>query len=1072
MTVIQSGLTPADQSDKPKNNFETALFNAGNAQPFDKTKIRGPSIPLPYQNVQAPNNGSITYTPLGTDKKVTVSEQSDPALYKQLLAQYQTSQNEEATSKGIAQSNTDGYETADATTVAPGLANYKAIGSVDEMGPGLIRYETQAGDKVVVSKDQTPELFDQVSGDYTKLIAINQSEADGYRLAGPNETGSMQIVGAPEEVGPGLIRYQTYSGEKIIVSQDETPALYAQAVNESKGIANAPGASDTNYIDNSQYGAGAKAWDKIVGNTGSTPTQEEQDLNRPIAAAQMLSANWDAWGLHGAPIDFANPPTSLPPEAQAVLKYVSSSPSLMAALDAGSGSRTDNVITRANVDQFVSKAQGDLSSASSAYSKYLTSNTGDKGGIALATAKSAAILMANQSLAAASGSAMNPGNNQRENFGAIRQDNLQALASDTALSTDLTGAAGLWSRPGMLHALDIGGDDPATYHADGVVLAKNIGAWLTSVAPGSDNAALAFLDGAATRSASADVDTSKLTADVLANPQNYDGKTKAAVLTQLTDAQTRLTISNYEQNDTGLYDKYTAPNEGLNPNSDKVSAQLQNSINQLMADPDVQSFLASSRGPGLQDLVNSDPDLKLAVQSFSANDMASGKVLNDALSAKGSDGKPVTVGVGLQNAANEMTIANLALGGDGKLDFAAIAQKAGQVDTITSYYKNELVSGQAFKDMLASGMDPTAAASSFAASTASAQAFLGASASPDDAAKLQVNFNEILTDTLVNSADGDTLNVTLGDGSGNFDEAKVSAAITSAAQADPTLFTAADGSKIDPAQVVSMLRSLWDSGRQGEKITEALPKAIDGLNLGSVSDAYKQGLLHIGSAVLAGGVLIARSSTGSNTPTADANRVAAGLQFAGLLMEGGTKYAKEAGYGITWSVDNNVPDGIGQSPRTISSGKGPLTPQNIKDMGNVGKVVGASGSFISGVLGIMSGVNGLTHGDPIGGSISLTSGILGSSAAVSSLIEGGAGFLGFDDIAAAAGAIGGVLGGAAAVVGGIASIFVPFILADKRGKAQDAFYGELVPVLKQYGLTGGPTEPGDYPQDPLPAITT
>src|SRR5471032_1095860 len=866
MPAIPSSRDPVDTpgTDGSQKKFETALFTAVNQPTFDPSKIRGPSIPLPYQNVQAPVNNSITYTPLGSDKPVTLKQIDNPRLYEKLVDQYNAQQADASVEKNLADSKAAGYTEADASTVAPGLGNYKAIGSTTELGPGLIRYETTSGDKIVVSQKQTPTLFAQVSDDSSKMFAINASQAEGYRLAGPNETMDQAAnIGAPEEVGPGLIRYNTASGDKVIVSQDITPALYDQVAKLYAGTTGAAGASDTSWIDTSSFGvSGAKDWDTITGNTSGTPTKEELDLNRPRAAAQLLSQNWDAWGLHGAPIDFANPPTTLPPEAQAVLKYVSSSPSLMAALDAGSGSRTDNVITRANVDQFVSKAQGDLSSASSAYSKYLTSNTGDKGGIALATAKSAAILMANQSLAAASGSAMNPGNNQRENFGAIRQDNLQALASDTALSTDLTGAAGLWSRPGMLHALDIGGDDHATYHADGVVLAKNIGAWLTSVAPGSDNAALAFLDGAATRSASADVDTSKLTADVLANPQNYDGKTKAAVLTQLTDAKTRLTISNYEQNDTGLYDKYTAPNEGLNPNSVKVSAQLQNSINQLMADPDVQSFLASSRGPGLQDLVNSDPDLKLAVQSFSANDMASGKVLNDALSAKGSDGKPVTVGVGLQNAANEMTIANLALGGDGKLDFAAIAQKAGQVDTITSYYKNELVSGQAFKDMLASGMDPTAAASSFAASTASAQAFLGASASPDDAAKLQVNFNEILTDTLVNSADGDTLNVTLGDGSGNFDEAKVSAAITSAAQADPTLFTAADGSKIDPAQVVSMLRSLWDSGRQGEKITEALPKAIDGLNLGSVSDAYKQGLLHIGSAVLAGGVLIARSSTG------------------------------------------------------------------------------------------------------------------------------------------------------------------------------------------------------------------
>ncbi|MCZ3030308.1 hypothetical protein NYY88_18560, partial [Acinetobacter baumannii] len=94
---------------------------------------------------------------------------------------------------------------------------------------------------------------------------------------------------------------------------------------------------------------------------------------------------------------------------------------------------------------------------------------------------------------------------------------------------------------------------------------------------------------------------------------------------------------------------------------------------------------------------------------------------------------------------------------------------AGQSDAILSYYKNQLVTGKAFTDAVAGGLDPTVAASSFAASTASAQAFLGDKATADDAATLQVNFNENLGDALLGGATTDTLNVTLGDGNGNFD---------------------------------------------------------------------------------------------------------------------------------------------------------------------------------------------------------------------------------------------------------------------------------------------------------------
>ncbi len=269
-----------------------------------------------------------------------------------------------------------------------------------------------------------------------------------------------------------------------------------------------------------------------------------------------------------------------------------------------------------------------------------------------------------------------------------------------------------------------------------------------------------------------------------------------------------------------------------------------------------------------------------------------------------------------------------------------------------------------------------------------------------------------------------------------------------------------------------MMRSVWDIGRQNDKIIDVLPKAIDGLKLGNVTDAYKQGLTHIASGILAGGVLIARSATGSNTPIADANRVSAGLQFAGLLMEGGTKYAKEFGFGTSWIINKNVGEGIGAFPTSELAGKGPLSADAVAKLGNVGKVVGGAGSFIGGIIGIVGGVDGLAHGEPLSGAFNLAGGILGTGAATAALIEGGAGLFGFSDIAAVAGSLSGVLGIGGAIVGGIGSAFLPFALADARAKEQEKFYGEMVPILKQYGLTGGPEQPGDYPDDPLPAINT
>ena len=1071
MPAIPSSRDPVDTpgTDGSQKKFETALFTAVNQPTFDPSKIRGPSIPLPYQNVQAPVNNSITYTPLGSDKPVTLKQIDNPRLYEKLVDQYNAQQADASVEKNLADSKAAGYTEADASTVAPGLGNYKAIGSTTELGPGLIRYETTSGDKIVVSQKQTPTLFAQVSGDSSKMFAINASQAEGYRLAGPNETMDPAAnIGAPEEVGPGLIRYNTASGDKVIVSQDITPALYDQVAKLYAGTTGAAGASDTSWIDTSSFGvSGAKDWDTITGNTSGTPTKEELDLNRPRAAAQLLSQNWDAWGLHGAPIDFANPPTSLPPEAQAVLKYVASSPNLMAALDSGGRGKADNVITHSDVDHFIDNTNKDLGAASKSFASFMGSKPGE---LATANAKSAAIVMANESLVASSGTAMRPGDNQRSNDGMIRPDNLEALGSDSALSNELTGAAAMWSRPGMFHALETGGDNPATGKSDNIGTRDNIGAWLEKQAPKTDSDTLTFLDGAATRDAVAGVDTSKLTADILANPQNYSGAQKAAVLVQLTDAQTRLLVSDYVPH-AGLMDKYTSPNWGLNPNEDKIKAQLQSGIETLSADPDVQSFLQNNRGPALSDIVSSDPTMKVALQNYFADGIESGKNLNDNLNAKDQNGKQIDLGMGLQNAANDATIANLALGGNGHVDLSKVAANAGQSEAIQSYYKNELVTGKAFTDAVAGGMDPTVAASSYAASAASAQAFLGDKATADDAATLQVNFNENLSDALLGGATTDTLNVTLGDGKGNFDEAKVTAAINDAQQKNPEMFVTADGGKIDPAQVVSMLRSVWDIGRQGNKIADALPKAIEGMKFGDVSPAFKQGLLHIGSAVLMSGVLMARSANGSNTPVADANRVSAGLQFAGLLLEGGTKYAKEAGYGVTWV---NRPDGgtIGDFPGKVPVGKGPLSAEQIANIGAAGKIIGSAGGIIGGVIGIIGGVDSLKKGDYLTGSFSVATGVLGTGAAVAGLVEAGAGLYGATEIGAVAGTISGILGGATAILGGIGSAFLPFALADAHGKAQDAFYGQLAPVLQQYGLTGGPTMDGDYPADPIPAINT
>ncbi|BBP74663.1 hypothetical protein PHLH7_07670 [Pseudomonas sp. Ost2] len=159
---------------------------------------------------------------------VLVSKASNPGLYQQVVA-------DQKLLPGLTDSLAQGYQLAAGDASAPGsLADYKAIGAADEMGPGLIRYETGDGHKVIVAERDNPELFKQVSEDFKALGAINASEADGYHRAGADDTppgklGDFKSVGPADEVGPGLIRYETQDGNKVIVSERDNPALFEQA---------------------------------------------------------------------------------------------------------------------------------------------------------------------------------------------------------------------------------------------------------------------------------------------------------------------------------------------------------------------------------------------------------------------------------------------------------------------------------------------------------------------------------------------------------------------------------------------------------------------------------------------------------------------------------------------------------------------------------------------------------------------------------------------------------------------------------------------------------------------------
>ncbi|WP_122613272.1 hypothetical protein [Pseudomonas viridiflava] len=159
---------------------------------------------------------------------VLVSKSTSPALYQQVVE-------DQPRVAGFKASVEAGYVLANADAAAPEtLSGYSRIGPPDESGPGLIRYEAADGSKVIVSQQQSPELFKQVASDFKALSGVGSSQREGYRVAGadekpPEKLGDFAVVGPVDEVGPGVMRYVDREGNKIVVAERDNPELYKAA---------------------------------------------------------------------------------------------------------------------------------------------------------------------------------------------------------------------------------------------------------------------------------------------------------------------------------------------------------------------------------------------------------------------------------------------------------------------------------------------------------------------------------------------------------------------------------------------------------------------------------------------------------------------------------------------------------------------------------------------------------------------------------------------------------------------------------------------------------------------------
>lgn len=144
------------------------------------------------------------------------------------------------------------YRPAAADEKAPALGGYASIEKPGTVAADTVRYVTEEGDHVLVSKSITPTLYQQVVEDQPKVAGFKASVAAGYApattdAAAPATLSGYARIGAPDEMGPGLIRYEAADGSKVIVSQQQNPELFKQVASDFKSLSGVASSQQEGY---------------------------------------------------------------------------------------------------------------------------------------------------------------------------------------------------------------------------------------------------------------------------------------------------------------------------------------------------------------------------------------------------------------------------------------------------------------------------------------------------------------------------------------------------------------------------------------------------------------------------------------------------------------------------------------------------------------------------------------------------------------------------------------------------------------------------------------------------------
>ncbi|MFB0874358.1 MULTISPECIES: type III effector HrpK domain-containing protein [unclassified Sphingobium] len=647
----------------------------------------------------------------------------------------------------------------------------------------------------------------------------------------------------------------------------------------------------------------------------------------------------------------------------------------------------------------------------------------------------------------------------------ITADDLTAYVdANPDLSQDARDALKFWSQPGMWEQLDNGGDNPALVKDDGIVVKKNVEDWIENEAPTNALQFSNFLDQAAFQALGDRADLAGIEADIFVNPEKYTHEQRAAVAVELMNARNAIEAGIQS----GLWGDaksqvWVSANTGANPDSNKVLAEINDKISILINSDGMQDHLRSAKEAELQNIVDADPSVKEALQSYYDDKILTGDGLNDLLNLKDANGDPLSLPAALDTFMTNSETLSSALGLDAP-NFREVVTASGRMGDLEQYYRDTIVTGEGLKDMLASGMDPTIAMATYGEQVARLNAVVDPGLAERSRDEMMVNFGQVVHDSMLDQVSFENLKAVFGNPDGTLNENLVRDVLTQLYQKNPELFVN-DDKPMTVDEALGGVRAAWDSVRQGAKVTDAFGK-LGFLNApgNDVQKAYGSGAMHIVSGLFMGSMAIARGASfkpGSMDANSIVPIVTGAVATSGLLLEGGAK----------GKIDN-----VDHAKNQYLKGDRPeawlkdMIKREVADhiyylkkFETAGKFLGGSANIVAGVFGIISGTSDLNKGNTAIGAIKITGGSLSLFAGGTTVAEAILTIVGAPArVIASAASLAGIAGGAAAAFGIGVLVGVQIWQEVKTEKALDQFSDTINAYLDQWQIDGGPTEDKDY----------